>query len=64
VGIGNGPVQQTDKTSNSATIITNTKVIWWPLIIALVLIFAAFWLGKRQQIEEIRGRLRAGKKPF
>jgi hypothetical protein len=64
VGIGNGPIQQTDKTVAGGTVITNTKVIWWPLVVALVLIIVAFWLGKRQQIEEIRGRLRAGKKPF
>jgi len=63
VGIGNGPIQQSNNSSGT-TVITNTKVIWWPLLIALVMIVSAFWLGKRQQIEEIRARLRAGKKPF
>jgi len=64
VGIGNGPVQQTDKSVAGGTLITKTKIVWWPLIIAFVMIIAAFWLGKRQQIEEIRGRLRRGQKPF
>lgn len=64
VGIGNGPIQQSTKDANSTTVITTTKVIWWPLILALVLIITSFWLGKRQEIEQIRARLRAGKKPF
>jgi hypothetical protein len=64
VGIGNGPIQQTDKNPGGTTVVTQTKVIWWPLIIALVLILVAFWLGKRQQIEQIRDRLRRGLRPF
>jgi hypothetical protein len=64
VGIGNGPITQTDKNVSGTTTLTQTKVIWWPLIVALVLIIVAFWLGKRQQIEQIRARLRAGQRPF
>lgn len=64
VGIGNGPIQQNNQSSTAATVITKTKVIWWPLLLALILIIIAFWLGKKQQIEEIRGRLRKGQKPF
>jgi hypothetical protein len=64
VGIGNGPIQQTNGNPSGATVVTITKIIWWPLLVALFLIVTAFWLGKRQQIEEIRGRLRSGKKPF
>lgn len=64
VGIGNGPISQTDKNVGDSTTVIQTKIVWWPLIIALVLIIVAFWLGKRQQIEQIRARLRAGQKPF
>jgi hypothetical protein len=63
VGIGNGPIQQSSNQSNTNTVVI-TKVIWWPLIIALVLIIVSFWLGRRQQVEQIRIRLRKGQKPF
>lgn len=63
-GVGNGPIQQsTGNTSGNLTTI-QVKIIWWPLIIAVILIIVAFWLGKRQQIEQIRIRLRKGKAPF
>jgi len=63
VGIGNGPIQQTANTNNSNTIIL-VKVVWWPLLVSLVLIILAFWLGRRQEIEQIRTRIRKGQKPF
>jgi hypothetical protein len=61
VGIGNGPIQQTG--SKTATgIITNekTKLLWWPIIVLFILIFIAFYVGRRQQLEAIRRRLRVG----
>ncbi len=63
VGIGNGPIQQTsaNKGSSGSTIV---KVIWWPLLVCLVMIISTFWLGRRQQIAQIRTRLRKGQKPF
>lgn len=63
VGIGNGPIQQTSQNTGQ-TVVIQTKIIWWPLIIALILIIVSFWLGRRQQIEQIRIRLRKGQKPF
>lgn len=61
VGIGNGPIQKTGSNSTSG-IITNekTKLIWWPIIVLFVMIFLAFYIGKRQQLEAIRRRLRTG----
>jgi len=64
VGVGNGPIQQSAGNTNTNQVITQTKIIWWPLIIALILIIVSFWLGKRQQIEQIRIRLRKGQRPF
>jgi hypothetical protein len=64
VGIGNGPIQQTDKNTAGTTTVVQTHLIWWPLVLALILILIAFWLGKRQQLEQIRARLRAGLRPF
>jgi hypothetical protein len=61
VGIGNGPIQQTGAKTASG-IITNekTKLVWWPIIILFIMIFIAFYIGRRQQLEAIRRRLRAG----
>ena len=61
VGIGNGPIQQTGSKTASG-IITNekTKLLWWPIIVLFILIFIAFYVGRRQQLEAIRRRLRAG----
>ncbi len=64
VGVGNGPIQQSTSATNGAQVITQTKIIWWPLIIAVILIVVSFWLGRRQQIEQIRIRLRKGQRPF
>lgn len=64
VGIGNGPIQQNSADSSANTTVTETKVVWWPLLIALALIITSFWLGRRHQIEQIRTRLRSGQKPF
>lgn len=65
VGIGNGPTQQTAANSKGGSN-TNVqiKVIWWPLVVCLFLTIIAFWLGRKQQVEQIRTRLRKGQKPF
>lgn len=65
VGIGNGPIQQAG-TNSSNGIITkeNTKLIWWPIPILFALMLAAFWVGKQQQLEAIRRRLRKGEDTF
>jgi hypothetical protein len=64
VGVGNGPIQQSTGSGSGTQTIIQVKIIWWPLIISVILIIVAFWLGKRQQIEQIRIRLRKGKAPF
>ena len=64
VGVGNGPIQQTG--AKTSGIITNekTKIIWWPIIVLFVLIFIAFWLGQKRELEAIRRRLRKGDESF
>jgi hypothetical protein len=64
VGVGNGPIQQSG--AKTSGIITNekTKIIWWPIIVLFVLIFLAFWLGQKRELEAIRRRLRKGEESF
>jgi hypothetical protein len=65
IGVGNGPSQSSAQTGAATnTTKTNIKIIWWPLIVCLIMIIIAFWLGRRQQIAQIQERLRKGQKPF
>lgn len=51
-----GAIQSnTTKSNNNTT--TITKIIWWPLLAMLPLIFAAFWIGRRHELFTIRNRL-------
>jgi hypothetical protein len=53
VGVGNGEV--TDKASSSAIPTkTVTKVLWWPALLLIPLIFVAFWLGRKHEIFSLR----------
>jgi hypothetical protein len=63
VGVGNGPTQQNTQSAASGTT-TQLKVIWWPSAVSFGLVIVAFWLGKRQQVVQIKTRLRKGQKPF
>lgn len=61
VGIGNGPIQKTGSTSANGIITSEkTKIIWWPILVLFVMMIIAFFIGRRQQLEAIRRRLRAG----
>lgn len=65
VGVGNGPIQQTGQEGQpSSRTETQTIILWWPLILALLLSAVAFWLGQRHQLQLIRDRLRRGERPF
>jgi hypothetical protein len=63
VGIGNGPIQQASPTKNQ-NIIIERVVVWWPFVLLVVLSIMAFWLGKKHQLDTIRGHLRRGERPF
>lgn len=64
VGIGNGPIQKTG--SNSSGIVTSekTKLVWWPILVLFIFIFAAYWTGQKHQLEAIRRRLRRGEDTY
>jgi hypothetical protein len=60
VGIGNGPIQKTGSTASGIITSEKTKIIWWPILVLFVMMIIAFFIGRRQQLEAIRRRLRAG----
>lgn len=58
VGVANGQAAATANTSsNGPTVITKTNVLWWPMIVLIVLVILAFWVGRRQQLAAIRHQL-------
>lgn len=64
IGIANGPIKQAGGAAGSSTFTVQTKIVLWPLIVLFVLMVAAYWIGKRHQIEAIQNRLRKGQPPF
>ncbi len=62
VGIGNGPITQSQSTNQK--IIVQRIVVWWPFIVLIALAIVAFWLGRKHQLDSIRGRIRRGERPF
>lgn len=64
VAIANGPIKQNGTGAGSSTFTVQTKIVLWPLIVLFVLMVAAYWIGKRHQIESIRNRLKKGETPF
>lgn len=65
VGIGNGPIQQTDATAKpSVTTTSSTRILIISLIVAIPLLLSSFWLGKKHQLQVIRTRIRKGERPF
>jgi len=66
VGIANGPIQQSSTATGAGgtKVKTEKVIVWWPMVVLLVLTIIAFWLGKRHQLETIRGRLHRGERPI
>jgi hypothetical protein len=56
VGQATGAIQSNSKGSG-ANIIIETKIIWWPLLILLVLIIVSFWVGRRYELRDLQKRL-------
>lgn len=55
--VGTGAVSKTDDSKDSSATVVRTVVIWWPLILMVPLIVAAFWLGKRSELYSLRKTL-------
>ncbi len=54
VGVANGKINGTLSSSNSTTGTTKTIILWQPMLIAVPIIIAAFWLGRRHELYVIR----------
>jgi hypothetical protein len=62
VAVANGATQAgsaAGKDNSSSQL--QTIVIWWPVLLLLPLIFAAFWLGRRHQVYVLRKELESAK---
>lgn len=71
VGIGYGPIAQTNANNDPANggAATNNGqikriIIWWPLAIVIPMLVTTFWLGRRHQRLVIRRKLLRGDRPF
>ncbi len=61
IGVANGPVGQDGKKDNLPTAtVTKTRILWLPSLIAIPLIAASFWLGRKHELQTIHKRLDRG----
>jgi hypothetical protein len=59
VAVSNGKVDETTDSSQGIdeSNVTEVKVLWEPIIIAVVLLVLAFWLGRRSQTISLRSKM-------
>ena len=69
VGIGNGPLSQTNVTNGSTPAsqpagTVKTKIIWQPATVIFPFVLSTFWLGKRYELHMLRKKISRGERPF
>jgi hypothetical protein len=47
----------TKPNQGGTTTVTQTKILWWPVLLLLLLAVGAFWLGRRFELAALRKRL-------
>ena len=57
IAVGSGQVDATATDPAKETSGTSTTVVWIPAAVAVILLFPAFWLGRRSQIVSIRNKM-------
>lgn len=58
IAVANGKVDSTTAASTSKDATTTvTKVVWIPALIALLLLFPTFWLGRRSQLVSLQHKM-------
>lgn len=55
VAVATGSSQSNSKSGSNSVI--EVKVLWWPAVAMLPLVFAAFWVGRRHELYTLRKRL-------
>ena len=56
VAVATGASQNNNK-NNGGNSIVEVKVLWWPALAMVPLIFAAFWIGRRHELYTLRKQL-------
>lgn len=56
VGVATGAGQNNSKAGDGAALV-RTEVLWWPALLMVPLIFAAFWVGRRHELFSLRKQL-------
>jgi len=56
VAVATGATQSNNKAGTGSTVV-ETKVLWWPAVAMVPLIFAAFWVGRRHELYTLRKQL-------
>lgn len=66
VGVGNGAVdpQKAGEVAGASAGAGKTVILWQPAAIALPLLIATFWIGKKYEVKRIKKRVAEGKHPF
>lgn len=57
VGVSNGDPGQSAAGANDPQTVYIVRVLWWPAAVAIPLIVATFWLGRRHELYVLRKRL-------
>jgi hypothetical protein len=57
VGVSNGKPSQSSASSNTSKTVFVVRVLWWPAAVAIPLIIATFWLGRRHELYVLRKQL-------
>lgn len=69
VGVGNGPLSQTN-TNGSGTSAAQpvsgvrTKIVWQPSAIIFPFVLSTFWLGKKYELHMLKRKISRGERPF
>lgn len=64
VAIANGPIKVSQANAPGVVTSQQTKILLWPILVLFAMLAAAFFVGRRHQLETIQNRLRKGEPPF
>lgn len=62
VAVADGATQTGSAKSGNNTSQLRTIVLWWPVLLLIPLLFAAFWLGRRHELYVLRRELQSAKR--